>query len=136
VPGVAHIQNEGDRASGANGWLGHRGSAHAIEGFVLHADPALPMQGLTYQAVLADGSLSEPASFGQYRGTRGKNQPVLSFLVHVESHLAEIIRVYYSATFVDGTRINAVPSPTPCKALSGSALEAFKIEVFPLTKQT
>ncbi len=130
--GMAHVQNRGDVHAGADGWIGICESGKAIEGFVILDDPAIPYAGLAYQVLLADGSLSEPASVSVFRGTRGKNQPIRGLLFTLPEERAKFVRVSCEARFVDGTQLDDIGPGTVCRAASGSPLEAFRLTLEPL----
>ena len=131
--GIAHVQDRGDVQADAEGWIGVVGSGRAIEGVVILDDPSISYAGLTYQLLLADGSLSERASVSVFRGTRGKNQPVRGVLFTLAEDRATSLRVSCEARFVDGLHLQDVPPGTVCRAESGSALEAFRLTLEPLS---
>ena len=130
--GMAHVQNRGDVYAGADGWIGVPGSGKAIEGMMILDDPAISYRGLTYQVLLADGSLSEPAPVGIFRGTRGKNQPARGVIFTLTEERAKSVQVSCEARFVDGEHLHDVTSGTVCEAASGSALEAIRLTLEPL----
>ena len=121
---VAHVQQRGDMNTAEDGWTGLPGSTLAIEGFSIHLGPELAGADLTYQAVLSDGTRSEAARAGEYRGTRGENLPLLGLVI-----AADGLAVGYEVRFVDGTKIGPVPGGTLCRAESGAAVEAFRLEM-------
>ena len=131
--GMAHVQNRGDVYAGSDGWIGVFESGKAIEGLVILDDPALPYAGLTYQVLLADGSLSERASVSVFRGSRGKNQPIRGLLFTLAEDRARLVRVSCEARFVDGLHLYDVEAGTLCRAPSGSALESFRLILEPLS---
>ena len=125
---LAHIQNRGDQRSALGGWIGEPGSTLAIEGFAISLGAGLPAKGFSYQAVLANGVLSEVARNGEYRGTRGENLPTYGICITTDSQFAGF-DLEYEATFIDGTRIGPVPAGTLCKAPSGKQMEALRVTI-------
>jgi hypothetical protein len=126
---VGHIQNRGDIICRSDQWLGDIGSALAVEGFSITLPASIPAEGFSYQAVLADGSLSEPAQNDEFCGTRGENQPIYGICVNAEGSFAENFDVTYEASFTDGSEIGPCPSGTVCKANTGEPLEAFRLSI-------
>jgi len=124
---LAHIQERGDCPSDNSGWVGKPGSKLAIEGFSILLDltkiPGLP----TYQAVMADGTLSEPCYAGEFCGTRGEAKPVFGLLISVDEAFAALYSLTYEASFVDGSRLGPVPAETICSSRFKSPLEAFRV---------
>jgi hypothetical protein len=127
---VAHIQNRGDQEARIKLWLGQAGSGLAIEGFYIALAAGLPADGFFYQAVLADGSLSEPAQSEEFCGTRGENTPVYGVCISTDGRFSELYDVTYEASFVDGSRAGPVGPGTVCKADTNAPLEAMRLRIF------
>jgi hypothetical protein len=130
---VGHIQNRGDEENRIGGWLGHVGSGLAIEGFYIALAPGLPTEGFFYQAVLADGTLSERAQSEEFCGTRGKNTPVYGVRISTEGRFAEAYEVTCEARFVDGSMVEPVEAGTVCRAETNAPLEAMRLHIFART---
>jgi len=128
---VGHIQNRGDQESGISGWLGHVGSRLAIEGFCIELADGLPKDGFFYQAVLADGTLSEPAQNEEYCGTREKNTPVYGLRISTEGRFHDLYDVTCEASFVDGSLVGPVGAGTVCRAETNAPLEAMRLQIYP-----
>ena len=124
---VAHLQNWGDRKVLLGSWIGERGSAHAMEGLAISLAPPLPEMALAYQVVMPNGKLSEVASRGEYRGTRGEALPIYGVVIAINNDFAAAYDVQYEATFIDGTVIGPVAAGTLCVAPSNKPIEALRI---------
>ena len=125
---VAHIATKGDVRSGADGWAGWRNSGLAVEGFEARLDSDAGAQnGLSYQGVMVDGTLTEVVSEGGYCGTRGKGLPLLGFRIVSDHGLAGAFDLTYEARFLDGTQVGPLASPEICRAPSNAPLEAFRV---------
>ena len=131
--GVAHVQNRGDVQSGNDGWIGVFGSGLAMEGLSVSLPLALRPTELIYQLRLTDGSLSEEAPMGQFRGTKGKNRPLTGILVKLSKELASSVSVVLDVRFTDGLQLQASLDGTVCQAPSNAALEAIRLTVTPLS---
>jgi len=130
---VGHIQNRGDEETGISGWLGRVGSGLAIEGFYIALAPGLPAEGFFYQAVLADGTLSERSQSEEFCGTRGKNRPIYGVRIGAEGRFGELYDVTCEASFVDGSWIGPVAAGTVCRAETNAPLEAMRLQIFART---
>jgi hypothetical protein len=130
---LGHIQERGDEKTGISTWLGHVGSGLAIEGFYVALAPGLPSEGFFYQAVLADGTLSERAQSEEFCGTRGKNTPVYGVRISTEGRFAEAYEVTCEARFVDGSMVEPVEAGTVCRAETNAPLEAMRLHIFART---
>lgn len=126
---VGHIQNRGDIDGLVDEWVGDTGSTLAIEGFSITLPEDIPAEGFSYQAVLADGSLSEPGQNGEFRGTRGENEPIFGICVTAAGRFAETYDVSYEASFIDGSEIGPCAAGTVCKANTRIPLEAFRLSI-------
>ncbi len=129
---LAHIQARGDRREPLGSWIGERGSTLAIEGFVISLAATYP-SGLFYKAVMANHVLSDAASSGEYRGTRGENMPVYGLLIELDADFASKYDVEYEASFIDGSRVGPVDPGTLCTAPSHASMEAFRVIVLSKT---
>ena len=118
---MAHVQNRGDLWAMVGTWLGEAGSKLAIEGIALAWISNVP--GVSYQAVLLDGTLTDFAYHGEFLGTRGCNIPICGFQVNLDDAAAEHLVCHYSATFTDGARVGPLSSGQRCQATSLSPLE-------------
>jgi len=126
---VGHIQNRGDEETRIGRWLGRVGSGLAIEGFSIALGLGLPTEGFSYQAVLADGTLSEPAQSGGFRGTRGANTPVYGVRISTYGRFGEMYNVTCEASFVDGSLVGPVGAGTVCRAATNAPLEALRLQM-------
>jgi len=129
---VAHIAGLGDMRSNPDGWAGRRGSGLAVEGFSISMDGDASVAPFTYQAVQANGALSEAARAGQYCGSRGQSAPIFGFRLQMDEDFAAAFEVTYEAQFLDGTRVGALRAPQICRASSQAPLEAFKVTFWPI----
>ncbi len=126
---VCHVQQRGDMTTRADGWNGLPGSTLAIEGFALFLGPDLAGAAITWQAVLADGTLSEAAEPGGFVGTRGANRPILGLCITAAATGSVPVEVVCHARFVDGTVIGPVLGGTVCQTASKAPLEAFRLTI-------
>lgn len=129
LPVLAHVQNLGDTLADTEGWVGQPGDGLAIEGFAVLEDPALPAQGLRYQALLKDGSLSQTAAVGEYCGSRGRNQPIYGMLFAVDPGIASSLPLTCDAAFTDGSQVADLPAGSLCKASTDAPLAAFRLKL-------
>lgn len=126
---VAHVQDLGDVTGQLDTWSGERASGSAVEGFAIFLAENLPKEQFFYQAVLEDGSLSEPAGPNAYCGTRGEALPIYGLCITTRGAFAELYEVIYEAAFVDGSRVGPVVAGTVCQAETAVPLEAFRISI-------
>ncbi|WP_216850863.1 hypothetical protein [Acidisphaera sp. L21] len=133
---AAHIQRRGDVLARLNEWVGERGSQQWIEGFALSPRGSVLPQDIEYQAVLGRGWLSPWSEGSQYCGSRGMALPILGLRVRLRGASADTHNVQVSATFTDGTAIGPVAAGEACEAESLAPLEAFKVELLPITAAT
>ena len=126
---IAHIQRTGDTGRSFGEWVGLPGSQMAIEGFSLSAPKDLEPGDLTYQAVLGRGWMSPWSESGQFCGSRGMSLPILGLRVKLSSAAAERYDFSYSATFLDGTKLDGLGSDDSCETSTLAALEAMRIEL-------
>jgi hypothetical protein len=128
---IAHIQRTGDAGRAFGEWVGTPGSQMAIEGFSLTAPKELEPGDLTYQAVLGRGWMSPWSESGQFCGSRGMALPILGLRVKLSSAAAKHYELRYSATFLDGTKLEGLGSEDTCETPTLAALEAMRIELLP-----
>jgi hypothetical protein len=128
---IAHVQRSGDTGRSFGEWVGTPGSQMAIEGFSLNAPKDLEPGDLTYQAVLGRGWMSPWSECGQFCGSRGMALPILGLKVKLSSAAAKRYDLRYSATFLDGTKLEGLGSEDPCETSTLAALEAMRIELKP-----
>ncbi len=128
---IAHVQRVGDTGRAFGEWVGTPGSQMAIEGFSLTAPKDLEPADLTYQAVLGRGWMSPWSESGQFCGSRGMALPILGLRVKLSSAAAKRYDLRYSATFMDGTRLEGLGSEDNCETPTLAALEAMRIELKP-----
>jgi len=128
---IAHVQRVGDTGRAFGEWVGTPGSQMAIEGFSLTAPKDLEAGDLTYQAVLGRGWMSPWSESGQFCGSRGMALPILGLRVKLSSAAAKRYDLRYSATFMDGTRLEGLGSEDTCETPTLAALEAMRIELKP-----
>jgi hypothetical protein len=125
---LAHIQSRGDRTAPMGDWLGERSSTLAIEGLAMSLPVTFPA-GFGYQVMLADGVLSEITWRGEYRGTRGENQPIYGVLITLDGEFAKTYDVDLEATFIDGSAVGPVSDGTQCVSSSAAQLESLRVIV-------
>lgn len=128
---IAHVQRAGDTGRAFGEWVGTPGSQAAIEGFSLTAPKDLEPGDLTYQAVLGRGWMSPWSESGQFCGSRGMALPILGLKVKLSEAAAQHYDLRYSASFVDGTKLENLRSEDVCETPSLAALEAVRIELTP-----
>ncbi len=128
---IAHVQRTGDTGRSFGEWVGTPGSQMAIEGFSLHAPKDLEPGDLTYQAVLGRGWMSPWSDSGQFCGSRGMALPILGLKVKLSNAAAKRYDLRYSATFLDGTKLEDLGSEDICETPTLAALEAMRIELKP-----
>jgi hypothetical protein len=128
---IAHVQRSGDTGRAFGEWVGTPGSQMAIEGFSLTAPKDLEPGDLTYQAVLGRGWMSPWSESGQFCGSRGMALPILGLKVKLSETAAQRYDLRYSATFLDGTKLEDLRSEDTCETPSLAALEAVRIELTP-----
>ena len=130
---IAHIQRTGDAGRAFGEWVGTPGSKMAIEGFSLTAPKDLEPGDLTYQAVLGRGWMSPWSESGQFCGSRGMALPILGLRVKLSGAADKLYDLRYSATFLDGTKLENLTSEDACETSTLAALEAMRIELKPRT---
>jgi len=128
---IAHVQRSGDIGRSFGEWVGTPGSQMAIEGFSLTAPKDLEPGDLTYQAVLGRGWMSPWSEAGQFCGSRGMALPILGLRVKLGGAAANRYELRYSATFLDGTKLDGLGSEDSCETPTLAALEAMRIELQP-----
>jgi hypothetical protein len=128
---IAHVQRTGDTGRSFGEWVGTPGSQMAIEGFSLSAPKDLEPGDLTYQAVLGRGWMSPWSESGQFCGSRGMALPILGLRVKLSGAAAKRYDLRYSATFLDGTKLEGLSSEDTCETPTLAALEAMRIELKP-----
>ena len=126
---IAHVQRSGDIGRAFGEWVGTPGSQMAIEGFSLTAPKDLEPGDLTYQAVLGRGWMSPWSESGQFCGSRGMALPILGLRVKLSSAAAKRYGLTYSATFLDGTKLDGLGSEDSCETPTLAALEAMRVEL-------
>jgi len=68
---------------------------------------------------------------GTYCGTRGKMLPIYGFSVRLRGAAGTKYQRSYSATFIDGTAVAAIPAGSICAAASRAPFESFRIVLRP-----
>ena len=124
---IAHIQRTGDVGRAFGEWVGTPGSQLAIEGFSLTAPKDLEASDLTYQAVLGRGWLSPWVESGQFCGSRGMALPILGLKMKLSDAAAFRYDLRYSASFLDGTKLDDLGSEDSCETPSLAPLESICI---------
>lgn len=130
---IAHIQRTGDIGRAFGEWVGTPESQMAIEGFSLTAPKGLEASDLSYRAVLGRGWLSPWVESGQFCGSRGMALPILGLQVKLSAAAAKLYELRYSATFIDGTKLDDLGSEDSCETPSLAALESMRINIQPKT---
>jgi len=133
---IAHVQRTGDIGRAFGEWVGTPGSQMAIEGFSLTAPKDIEPGDLTYQAVLGRGWMSPWSESGQFCGSRGMALPILGLRVKLSGAAAKRYDLRYSATFLDGTKLEELGSEDICETSTLAALEAMRIEITPKAGNT
>jgi hypothetical protein len=128
---IAHVQKSGDTGRAFGEWVGTPGCQAAIEGFSLTAPKDLEPGDLTYQAVLGRGWMSPWSEAGQFCGSRGMALPILGLRVKLSRAAAMRYDLRYSATFLDGTRLEGRGSEDACETPTLAALEAMRVDLTP-----
>lgn len=131
---TAHIQRRGDVATAMAEWMGTPGSRNWIEGFAIAPTRLITAEEIEYQAVLGRGWLSPWASGGQFCGSRGMALPILGLRVRLKPQAAGRYRCRVWASFTDGSRVGPVTEGGVAEAESAAPLEAFRIEIVPVTE--
>ncbi|CAH2599408.1 conserved protein of unknown function [Rhodovastum atsumiense] len=131
---LAHVQAVGDVGGQLGAWIGEPGSKQWIEGFAIAPASGIAAQDIEYQAVLGRGWLSPWVEGGQFCGSRGMALPILGLRLRLRGAAAETHECFYTATFVDGTRVGPVAAGEACEAESLAPVEAFQIVIRPRTK--
>ena len=126
---IAHIQSRGDVGCMLGDWMGEAGSRNWVEGFAIAPTQEVLPADIEYQAVLGRGWLSPWAEGGQFCGSRGMALPVLGLRVRLRGAAAQSHECFYSASFVDGTKIGPIAGGEACEAESLAALEAFQVVI-------
>ncbi|MFT9387850.1 MAG: hypothetical protein ABF577_12805, partial [Acetobacter sp.] len=129
----AHIQCRGDVHGALGQWMGEPGSRVWVEGFGIVPGGTLGAADIEYQAVLGKGWLSPWMEGGDYCGSRGMALPVLGLAVRLKGDAASRFTCRVSASFTDGTRAGPVDTGVPVAAESLAPLEAFLVEILPVT---
>jgi hypothetical protein len=126
---LAHVATLNDVISDQDEWAGAYGSSLPIEGFAIYLAEDLPGSGISYQAVMTDGELSDLVEPGGFCGSRGESKPIFGFRICVDDAFAASFEVRCEARFVDGSQVGPMLAPAVCSAPSHSALEAFRVTV-------
>ena len=124
---MGHIQDRGDDWAMGGTWLGEAGSKRSIEGIMLRR--IADITGVSWQAVLHDGRLTNPAHDGEFCGTRGRRTPICGFRINLEGDAAQRLKCHCFATFVDGSKVGPVLAGHTCQSRSLAPLESLRIEL-------
>lgn len=128
----AHIQRHGDCSVALGNWMGEPKSQAWIEGFAINPVLDIHAADIEYQAVLGKGWLSPWVEGGHFCGSRGMSLPVLGLRVRLKGEAAEKWTLRLSASFTDGTFIDAIENPEEAlEAETLAPLEAFLLELLP-----
>ncbi len=129
---TAYSREHGDMTARLGGWVGHRGSRVALQGFrIAPARPGLTPEAFEYQAVLGVSWLTPWTLGGQFCGGRDLGLPIHGLRVRLRGERADTHTVSVSATFIDGSEVGHTGPDAPCQAESLAPLEAFCITVLP-----
>jgi hypothetical protein len=126
---VAHIEGRGDLTGQLDSWNGEVGSQLAVEGFEIFLSEDLPPGDFFYQAVQADGSLSATVGRDEFCGTRGEATPIYGLCITTGGDFGDAYEVLTEASFIDGSRRDAVMAGTVCMADRLVPMEAFRISI-------
>ncbi|MBX0345173.1 hypothetical protein K2X14_10040 [Acetobacter sp. TBRC 12305] len=129
----AHIQCRGDVRGALGQWMGEPGSRVWVEGFGILPTGLLGAADIEYQAVLGKGWLSPWMEGGDYCGSRGMALPVLGLAVRLKGDAARRFLCRVRASFTDGTRAGPVDAGVPVASESLAPLEAFLVEILPIS---
>jgi hypothetical protein len=124
---VAHIGDVGDREADAEGWVGLESAPRLIEGFSLSANIAGFSSQVSCQAVLAKQALGPVVAGGAYCGTRGKQQPIHGFVLHVAADAPVLDGLVYEGVFADGFRSGPLKPGTVCASPAQAPLVAMRV---------
>lgn len=130
---AAHVQRSGDLLTRLGEWMGKRGSQNWIEGFAIQPASRIEPTDIEYQAVLGKGWLSPWAEGGKYCGSKGMALPILGLRVRLKGEAAEKYTVSLHATFIDGSEVGPVDGSQTAETETLAPLEAFKVELVPVT---
>lgn len=134
---AAHVQRRGDILARIGEWVGERSSKQWIEGFALAPRASgIAQEDIEYQAVLGRGWLSPWSEGSQYCGSRGMALPILGLRVRLRGEAEKTHSIKVSGTFTDGTQIGPVGPGEACEAESLAPLEAFLVEITPVSTAT
>jgi hypothetical protein len=125
---IAHIEQKGDISADEAGWVGLASQPLRIEGFSIACALRGWRECVRYQAILPDGSLGPAAPGDLYCGTRGKQQPIHGFVLHLDAAL-KLPGLAYEGAFSDGFRTGPLRPGSPCRAPSNAALVAMRVNV-------
>ncbi len=125
---IAHVERIGDVSADAQGWVGLGSKPLRIEGFVIASALRGWREQVRYQAILPDGSMGPETAGELYCGTRGKQQAIHGFVVHIDAALP-LHGLVYEGVFSDGFHAGPVPPGMPCQAPSNAALVAMRVSV-------
>ena len=134
---VAHVQRTGDIGARFGDWIGVRDSKLWIEGFSIL--PGADLAGVAdkaadtieYQGVLGRDWVSPWVEAGGFCGSRGMALPLLGLNVRLKGEAARRFDCAVTASFVDGTVIEAAPAGTVLQSKGLAPLEAFRLVLRP-----
>ena len=139
---VAHVQRTGDIGARFGDWIGVRDSKLWIEGFSILPGADLagvadqPADIIEYQGVLGRDWVSPWVEAGEFCGSRGMALPLLGLNVRLKGDAARRFDCAVTASFVDGTVIEAAPAGTVLQSQGLAPLEAFRLVLRPFAAGT
>jgi hypothetical protein len=129
----AHVQNVGDIEGRFGDWIGDRGSGRWIEGFWVTPPQGVAPEELLYRVVLGPNQLSPGQVSGKFCGSEGLAMPLRGFCLTLRGAAAANYECSYTATFVDRSVAGLTPCGRTCAAATFTPLEAFQINLRPIT---
>ncbi|WP_284945257.1 glycosyltransferase family 61 protein [Acidisoma cladoniae] len=131
---LAHISMRGDIRGQVGSWLGAIGSGLALEGMMsapASLGPPHLSPGLEYQLLYPYGLKTPWMAGGQPCGSAGLGLGCIGLRFRLSLETAPFFSCTYDVTFVDGTRLDDVPSPGMASVPSGPAVEAVRVKLKP-----
>ncbi|HVY16399.1 MAG TPA: glycosyl transferase family 90, partial [Rhodopila sp.] len=123
----AHLSRLGDKWFASNAEVSVLPDPALIEGFSVEPGADVSPFEIEYRAVLEDGSLTRAFTAGMFCGTKGQARPIFGICFRATGYLADTWDCCYRAQFQDGTSVGPCKQGVPCRADTGSPLQAFSV---------
>ena len=123
---IAHLEGKGDTQANTEGWVGLDTPSRRIEGFSISCAEAYWRAHVTYQAILPDNSIGPRVQGDSYCGTRGKQEPLHGFVIHLAEAAPEK-NLAYQGVFSDGAQSALLPPGSLCVSPTHAALVAMRV---------